>query len=311
MNKLIPLIVVVALVAIVIMVFLMQPQATVTPGASPGPQPENQIELLPETQPEQPPVQIPPEIPETTCGDGTCQDDESEISCPKDCVMKPDLIVSEAYLEPTSPVDGEPLKLYVTIKNVGNTPAIIREGYHISTSFCFESEVLINAFNRELVNSEIGVGEEINGVFNTFAYSPAGSPALGERQVIIKVDTCEPGIADWTSEINETNNEKVIKFNLKAGDSEYSDDDACRDTDGGRNYYKKGIMTRSDNTAYWMDQCYTKGANSDSSSDECFGVICYLQEVACDIPEGQSVPGAPNIERHDCPKGCKEGACIR
>ena len=76
--------------------------------------------------------------------------------------------------------------------------------------------------------------------------------------------------------------------------------DECTDTDGGKNYYVRGIVK----SGLWerIDNCIniTYG-----SVKECYGSDCQLVEYFC----GDKVHPIKE-EWHTCPVGCKDGACI-
>ncbi len=77
----------------------------------------------------------------------------------------------------------------------------------------------------------------------------------------------------------------------------------CKDSDGGKEYYIKGVTTLStgqkhtDSCTYCTGDCTSPG---DCPPVECFGVIEYY----CD---GNGITGT----NYDCPNGCVDGACVR
>ena len=76
----------------------------------------------------------------------------------------------------------------------------------------------------------------------------------------------------------------------------YNPNPDCYDLDGGKNYYKSTICY--DNTNYPLpgggtDNCYTEGDKE------------YLSEMYCQNN------GCQRVDKHLCPNGCRDGACIK
>lgn len=70
----------------------------------------------------------------------------------------------------------------------------------------------------------------------------------------------------------------------------------CKDSDGGRNYYSKGIVTSPN---------YYGTSDTVTKEDSCEDNGIYLKENWC-MEDGIGVTG----NQVECPKGCKDGACI-
>src|SRR3989344_4293193 len=82
---------------------------------------------------------------------------------------------------------------------------------------------------------------------------------------------------------------------------------ACRDSDGGKNYYVKGITTSIDGY-YYEDACLltviTSQGSIDTKVNACSGPLCKLAEGYCTTNDAVS-----NIA-YNCPIGCGLGACL-
>ncbi len=80
---------------------------------------------------------------------------------------------------------------------------------------------------------------------------------------------------------------------------------ACTDSDGGKEYYKKGIVTESGKT--YADYCFEK------TSDNCVKEPCdnWVKEYFC-LPYSTVNIGLGGVAEEDykCPNGCKDGACL-
>src|SRR3989338_7813393 len=83
----------------------------------------------------------------------------------------------------------------------------------------------------------------------------------------------------------------------------------CTDSDGGENYDVKGTLTIQDYEGFLTDLCQIKtGDWSYSSTFECSGDTCYLEEAYCEAPSKSSRLFPATY--FPCPNGCKDGACI-
>jgi hypothetical protein len=83
----------------------------------------------------------------------------------------------------------------------------------------------------------------------------------------------------------------------------------CTDTDGGQNYYVKGILTS--NYPGWdgaslPDKCAVQATNSGNYVDiaNCTGANCILVELYCN----NTIPYRDLVS---CPYGCSDGACVQ
>ena len=80
----------------------------------------------------------------------------------------------------------------------------------------------------------------------------------------------------------------------------------CTDSDQGRNYYTKGVLTVSGSSGSVADKCQIKtGDNSYVSTDSCSGSTCYLEEAWCEAPS-KSFQTFPS-EFVPAPLGCSNG----
>jgi len=68
----------------------------------------------------------------------------------------------------------------------------------------------------------------------------------------------------------------------------------CKDTDGGINYFEKGITTYQNRATEYVDYCYTKSAK-----------WIWLNEYYC----GET--GRLTSKNYLCPNGCQDGACLK
>ena len=81
----------------------------------------------------------------------------------------------------------------------------------------------------------------------------------------------------------------------------------CTDSDGGKNYYVKGIADARVNGegSFAEDHCVLKEGTSGNIVDSCQGSDCYLEEGYC-------ADSAPMYESWvPCTSGCKDGACMK
>jgi len=83
-----------------------------------------------------------------------------------------------------------------------------------------------------------------------------------------------------------------------------SQEEACVDSDNGKNYYVKGRVNGEE------DKCINMGArvpqivNSCGGKDDEMAEFCRLQEYFCEDNQIESL-------QYICPNGCKDGACIK
>jgi len=92
-----------------------------------------------------------------------------------------------------------------------------------------------------------------------------------------------------------------ILFLLVVGFSSLVSAEDCTDSDDGRNFYVKGTFS-----GIWGDEFITKPdycVDSLNSHDEVYSSNMYLREGYCEN-------GELRIYLHNCPNGCKDGACL-
>lgn len=86
------------------------------------------------------------------------------------------------------------------------------------------------------------------------------------------------------------------------------DKDCCTDTDGGRNYYVKGSLVWSKgNLSYFNeDGCKVGPLSRQRAVSE-----CRTKDENCGVTEFEcQASGDYNVMWHECPQGCKDGACV-
>lgn len=123
------------------------------------------------------------------------------------------------------------------------------------------------------------------------------------------------------TEQNQTSNEKKFEQEIKNNNTEMK----CIDSDGGKNYYVRGKTSIANVTANYIspsgsrkgdvygenaNECLipvNKNSNSIISYDCCFkaGESAQLNESYCDEKGNITSIG------YKCPKGCKDGVCIK
>lgn len=118
-------------------------------------------------------------------------------------------------------------------------------------------------------------------------------------------------------------------FTIK--NSNYRKAEVCKDSDGGSDYFTKGYITyptynknsSKENIVIekWEDECLRKIDPGEPKPNkyystkspegkiemyervaDCFGNNCYVKETVCTLE---------HAEYYQCPKGCKDGACIK
>lgn len=143
-----------------------------------------------------------------------------------------------------------------------------------------------------------------NGIITKYEYD--------EENRLIKVDLENDGVYD-NEYVYDANGLRTIKKD-SAGTTTYIYDmngnnvyeetiGGCTDSDGGEDYFVKGIAKMSDRTAPITEKDY------DYCFDDYAGQFLeegkYLWESYCDLENGDV-----DREQYECPNGCKDGACI-
>lgn len=180
------------------------------------------------------------------------------------------------------------------------------------------------------VNSAFLDGKNFYIKGNTKGVNTEGTDFCGIRTVPgfsepVRVDSCEK--MEWTS------GQLCILYEWSCGGVPGIDDNhairweyecpngcqdgacipECTDSDGGKNYYMKGLGTGIDpigNKVSFYDTCFLReeGSTAGDSVSECSGKNCVLEEKFCDVGKNGLIL---NNEDYNCPNGCKDGACIQ
>lgn len=242
----------------------------------------------------------------------------SSLNCPNGCEdgacleegTKPDLTVSSISIGPEpgegvpgdiTPNVGDVWRYYVQIKNIGN----------VAVSTEFRTQTSIDPPQIQGINGK-KPGDDPDFYYATYTGANFPIPSLepGEEyeyidyltfktsgNVDIKVETDAGGDVD---ESNEYNNDLSYAFYV------YPEETTCIDSDGGLNYYVNGIIHIKGEYAD-EDNCILFGGDFLAGVDECTGSTCGVAEHYCD----SSADLGYDFEKHHCPYGCRDGACIR
>jgi hypothetical protein len=174
----------------------------------------------------------------------------------------------------------------------------------------------ITMLNITYCNNWTGTSDEkfqikvatVDGIYNGNPYFPLSVPAPGECITpYVLVD--EIGVhGDEIKDVKiQLDTDKVIKElnkdnNSFEGSIDFHKSVKCVDTDGGKNYYQAGTAS-TPNTGGFLDCCYTD--RYALFSTRCSDEGPYLGEAYCNT---QNEPKRDDI--FECPKGCKDGACV-
>ncbi|MCG2686811.1 hypothetical protein L6278_01575 [Candidatus Parcubacteria bacterium] len=159
-----------------------------------------------------------------------------------------------------------------------------------------ENDFKLKVTNLSLNNKEIQVETYSKGYFEPNTYrahvyvvgdiiNQNNSFIFGENKIKISVDD-----DNFVNESNENNNTLTKTINITQEPTL-----TCTDTDGGKDYYKKGT---ANGVAYWG-----QSLPASDLADNCSSSI-KVNEMWCDSD------GYVHQESYDCPYGCANDACI-
>jgi len=259
-------------------------------------------------------------LKELYCSNGRSA--ETTYTCPSGCREgacvieggKPNLIIESISLDYSATrVAGVPSYTYtIYVKNIGNTAASQSRLKTVVSPKQAQRIDVGNANEHYSMHGGATAPIPMNDLISGDLILP------GERERFTEyINPSQEGwvtieaIADTYGEVSESNEgdnklkkEFYVKkiFDIKA---------ECSDSDGGKEYYIKGMADNRKNSigSYWQDKCLSKDQIGErewkyNEVYECTGNNCNLQEGYCD---GDNVK---NIA-YKCPNGCRNGACVK
>ena len=227
------------------------------------------------------------------CGNGVCDTNENKCNCPEDCKEETGSITI------TSPNGGEELEKgrYYTIDWKSEQGIDIHDKLDIY--LVDESKKSICTLNGKCCYTCSNWKRIITPLANFGFYSPWEVPIDQEtgNKYKIYIRTLSDGNDCFKGCVKDESDNYFSIVEKKAH--------PCTDTDGGRDYYKKGTVTLRDISSNEILKEETDCCTGFDTATDCgpeYSDIMVI-EYYCENNEIKS-------ESHNCPNKCKDGACI-